>query len=162
MLRVQLHAPATLYPRERPSTHCTGGWVGPRAGLDRCGNSRPHQDSIPGPSSPQSVAIPTEISGPLRCNNIRLFASIETTVVADISILIRPGFKGVQVRTFMRNRREVLYRMYLQIAAKYCICFYFFKVLICYADCGGPVVKVLCYKPEGCWFDPRWCYWKFH
>ena len=25
---------------------------GPRAGLDRCGKSRPHRDSIPGPSSP--------------------------------------------------------------------------------------------------------------
>ena len=23
--------------RERPGTHCTGGWVGPRASLDRCG-----------------------------------------------------------------------------------------------------------------------------
>ena len=37
----QQHAPTALYPRERPGTHCTGGWVGPRAGLDRCGNSRP-------------------------------------------------------------------------------------------------------------------------
>jgi hypothetical protein len=26
--------PQPLYPRERPSTHCTEGWVGPRAGLD--------------------------------------------------------------------------------------------------------------------------------
>jgi len=24
-----------FYPRERPGTHCTGDWVGPRAGLDR-------------------------------------------------------------------------------------------------------------------------------
>ena len=30
----QQHAPAALYPRERPGTHFTGGWVGPRAGLD--------------------------------------------------------------------------------------------------------------------------------
>ena len=30
----QRHAPAALYPRERPGTHFTGGWVGPRAGLD--------------------------------------------------------------------------------------------------------------------------------
>jgi len=30
----QQHAPAALYPRERPGTHCTGGCVGPRAGLD--------------------------------------------------------------------------------------------------------------------------------
>ena len=25
----QRHTPAVLYPRERPGTHCTGGWVGP-------------------------------------------------------------------------------------------------------------------------------------
>jgi hypothetical protein len=31
--------PGRLYPRERPGTHCTGGWVGPGAGLDRCGKS---------------------------------------------------------------------------------------------------------------------------
>ena len=33
--------PRLLYPRERPRTRCTGGWVGPRAGLNGCGNSRP-------------------------------------------------------------------------------------------------------------------------
>jgi len=40
------HAPAALYPRERPGTHFTRGWVGPRAGLEG-GKSRPHRDSIP-------------------------------------------------------------------------------------------------------------------
>ena len=40
-MRGQRHAPTALYPRERLGTHCTGGWVGPRAGLDRCGNSHP-------------------------------------------------------------------------------------------------------------------------
>ena len=39
-------------PRERPGTHCTGGWVGTRAGLDRCGKYRHHRDSIPGTSCP--------------------------------------------------------------------------------------------------------------
>ena len=43
----QLHAPAALPPGKRPGTHCIGGWVGPRAGLDECGKSRP-EDSIPG------------------------------------------------------------------------------------------------------------------
>ena len=28
-------------------------------------------------------------------------------------------------------------------------------------DCGGTVVKVLCYKSEGCWFVPSWCHWNF-
>jgi hypothetical protein len=30
-----------LYPQERRGTHCIGDWVGPRAGLDGCGKSRP-------------------------------------------------------------------------------------------------------------------------
>jgi hypothetical protein len=32
----QYHAPAALYPRGKdpPGTHCTGGWVGHRVGLD--------------------------------------------------------------------------------------------------------------------------------
>jgi hypothetical protein len=37
----QRHAPAALYPRERPCSHCTGGWVGPRAGLDKGGKVSP-------------------------------------------------------------------------------------------------------------------------
>jgi hypothetical protein len=48
----QLHAPSALPPGKRHGTHCTGGWVGPSAGLDECGKSRPHRNSIPGPSSP--------------------------------------------------------------------------------------------------------------
>jgi hypothetical protein len=31
--------PQPLYPRERPGTDCIGGWVGPRAGLGRCGEA---------------------------------------------------------------------------------------------------------------------------
>jgi hypothetical protein len=40
----QLHAPAALPPEKIPWTHCIGGWVGPRAGLDGCEKSRPHRD----------------------------------------------------------------------------------------------------------------------
>jgi hypothetical protein len=36
-----------LYPQERPDTHYMGSWVGPRAGLDGCRKSCPHQDSTP-------------------------------------------------------------------------------------------------------------------
>ena len=31
---VQRHVHAALPPRERPGTHCIGGWLRPRAGLD--------------------------------------------------------------------------------------------------------------------------------
>ena len=36
----QRHAPATL-PLEISGTHCIGGWVGPKVGLDMCGKSPP-------------------------------------------------------------------------------------------------------------------------
>ena len=49
---VQPHAPAALPLGKRCGTHGTRGWVIPRVDLDRCGKSRPHRDSIPGPSSP--------------------------------------------------------------------------------------------------------------
>jgi hypothetical protein len=33
--------PRPLYPRERLGTYCIGGWVGPKAGMNVCGNSDP-------------------------------------------------------------------------------------------------------------------------
>ena len=66
----QQHAPAILYLQERPSTHHTGGWVGPRASLDGWKIS-PHQDSIPRPTNLYSVAIPTELPGPLKCTLVQ-------------------------------------------------------------------------------------------
>jgi len=44
-VRGQRHAPAALYPRERPGT---GGWVGPSDGLNSCGKSRPPPGFDPG------------------------------------------------------------------------------------------------------------------
>jgi hypothetical protein len=35
-----------LYPRERLGAHNLGGWVGPKASLEECGNFRPHRESI--------------------------------------------------------------------------------------------------------------------
>ena len=54
----------SLYLRERIGVHCIGGWVGPSARLVGCGKTHSHRDSIPGPSSPWRVAIPTDLSGP--------------------------------------------------------------------------------------------------
>ena len=44
--------PQPPLPPGRPGNHCTGPCVSPRTGLDGCKISRPHRDSIPGPSSP--------------------------------------------------------------------------------------------------------------
>jgi len=43
--------PGHILPPERPGTHFTGGWVGPRAGLDGQKTSSPLGFN-PGPSSP--------------------------------------------------------------------------------------------------------------
>ena len=44
---VQQHAPAALYPRERPGTYCTRSLGGPQARSEGAEKSRPHRDSIP-------------------------------------------------------------------------------------------------------------------
>ena len=88
-VRGQRHAPTALYPGKHPVPIVQeAGWApGPQ---DRCEKSRPHQDSSPGPSNLQPVAIPTELLGPLYSNdNIQMifhqyhifflrFASINT------------------------------------------------------------------------------------
>ena len=53
----QRHTPAALPSGNGPGTHCIGGWVGPRAGLDLCGKSRIYRDSLPGPFSPKKYNI---------------------------------------------------------------------------------------------------------
>jgi len=69
-VRGQRHAPAALYPQEGPGSHCTGGWVGPRAGLDRCGKPRPHRDSIPEPSSPVASRYTDYATRPTHLENL--------------------------------------------------------------------------------------------
>jgi hypothetical protein len=51
-----------LYTQEWPGTHSTEDWVGRTAGLDGCGKSPPHRESISRPSSPQRVVMPTALS----------------------------------------------------------------------------------------------------
>jgi len=67
----QRHVPAAFYPQERPSTHCTGGWVGPRTGLDG-GKSRPTGNRFPDrPARSQSLYRQKMHSNPLICTTIR-------------------------------------------------------------------------------------------
>jgi hypothetical protein len=56
---VQRHDPAALPPGNRPRTHRTEGWGDHRDGLNWWRKSRLHRASIPGPYSPQRVAMQT-------------------------------------------------------------------------------------------------------
>ena len=35
------------------------------------------------------------------------------------------------------------------------------RLFLLFGDRGSSVVKVLCYKSGGRWFDSRWCNWNF-
>ena len=59
---VQRHTSAILPSGNSPGTHCTGGCVGRRAGLDAWGEENmycPHRGSNPEQSSLQRVAVST-------------------------------------------------------------------------------------------------------
>jgi len=83
----QLHATASL-PLGKTRTHYVGGWVGPRTGLDGCGKSRPHRDSITGPSSPSRDAIQNALFRPILISLLRILY---------IYIYIRPS-RHVHIR----------------------------------------------------------------
>jgi hypothetical protein len=54
----QRHGPAAFSPGKRSVTHCVGGWVGSRAGLDVCGKSRPPPPPGFDPHTVQPVLTP--------------------------------------------------------------------------------------------------------
>jgi hypothetical protein len=71
-----VNATPRLPPGKILLARCIGGWVGPTAGLDECGKSRPHWDSITGPPNPQRVATPTELFRPTKYSIRFIFVTI--------------------------------------------------------------------------------------
>jgi hypothetical protein len=67
--------PGRLHPRERAGIHCTGGWVVPGAGLDRCGKSRPtgiRSPDLPARSEslyPTLSRLPEPVKTPVKFNH---------------------------------------------------------------------------------------------
>jgi hypothetical protein len=75
--------PRPFYPRERPGTHCTGGWVGPRAGLDVCEKSRPHRIFFRSPDRPARIQSLYRLSYPAHlCLKVRQLM-IPTVVIRE-------------------------------------------------------------------------------
>ena len=64
MGRVVNATPRPLYSRERPSTHCTGGWVSPGAGVDGCGKSFPTDIRSPDRGARSEALYRLRYSGP--------------------------------------------------------------------------------------------------
>jgi len=59
----------------------------------------------------------------------------------------RRSYRDSQEISLMTLKSEVLTVVFIKIATAWS------------GDRGGTVVKVLCYKSEGCWFDPSLCSW---
>ena len=84
-------------------TRCIGDWVGPRAGLDGSGKSRPHRDSIPGPqlryAGPRSPSRSHEVhqAKPL-CNAVTV-ASVATLPLCYRRVLWSSHVKQKLVNT---------------------------------------------------------------
>jgi hypothetical protein len=92
-MRGQRHAPAAFYHRERPGTHCTGGWVGPRVSLGRCGKSsgfdprtvHPVVSRYPAGSATSSSKPCTKLT--LHCNHRS--GHLETEHTESLFLLLR-------------------------------------------------------------------------
>ena len=106
----QRHVSAAIL-QERHGTHCIGGWVGPRAGLDVCGKSCSHRDSISGPCSPYRVAIPTEPSWPTtnECGHRKW--SYKTVSMYILWVFHNSHRKGMDCRFSATNGSTVIIRI---------------------------------------------------
>jgi hypothetical protein len=86
----QHHAPAALPPGKRHGTHFVGEWVGPRAGQDRRGKSRPRQgrpDRLALSEPSHRLDHRLEISGlsrpTVKRKCVRNFAFVNTALSVD-------------------------------------------------------------------------------
>jgi hypothetical protein len=80
-MRGQLHTPAILYPWERPCTHCSVGWVGRRAGLDRCGKSHPPPGFNPWTIQPVASRYTNYATRPTVCSVSQLKTQLVHTAL---------------------------------------------------------------------------------
>jgi len=101
-VRGQRHAPATLYPRERPGTHCTGGCLGHRTGLDRCGKSRPPPEFDPRTVQPVASRYTDWATRPTVC--ICSYLKLAWDTKFSFSDTYHPG-----IPYLCENRREELW-----------------------------------------------------
>ena len=93
-----------LYPLEIDLVqNFTGGWVGLRAGLDGCAKFRPHRESIPGSSSLQRGALPTELSRLIIQSNPLGSREVEAPSITRHSIQEGGKFVSPTQRPLMKN-----------------------------------------------------------
>ena len=143
--------PRPLYPRERPGTHCTRGWVGSRAGLDGCGKSRPPPGFDPRTVQPVAsrytdCAIPAasacckglknSVTSDLR--EIRVYKQLEASLVEAETfspVVIHWELRGLYLKERLRSNTEF-------VLASHNVVFWCSGVLVFW--CSGAWHCVLC------------------
>ena len=86
--------PRPLYPRERPCTHCVGGWVGPRSGLDACGKISPTPTGIRSANRPSHSESLYRLTyrGPLLLSFLQAYYSFSNEVFDVIKFRVEVCF----------------------------------------------------------------------
>jgi hypothetical protein len=107
--------PRPLYPRERPGTHCIGGWVDPTAGLDGCRKSRPHRDfRVPDRLAPRESLFRLSYSGP-RETKLKFYIAklildryehIRNNALHDLVLIKLTVISFVGIRGFLIRRSD--------------------------------------------------------
>jgi len=73
----------------------------------------------------------------------------------------------IATQHFLAIKTEITFQTDFRYLLFVCHKFHFFLTSVLNSlmkeeeDSGGTVVKVLCYKSEGRWFDPSLCHWNF-
>jgi hypothetical protein len=119
----QLHAPASLI-RKRPATRCIGSWVGPRAGLDGCGKSRPPpplgfdpQTVQPVPSRYTLRAIPART---VRCTHRFLAKSAMILILLCPRLTQSPHFNSIRNVWFTYHFMYILKHTFRYMEGYWC------------------------------------------
>jgi hypothetical protein len=116
-MRVQHHAPAALPPGKTryPLDRRLGG---PQGRSGRVREIAPPTGFDPGPSSPQSFAIPTELPGPLYCNIIKIFCSSLSYLREKVNLPVKQAVLPVTYHEDREERVEVRLYSFFNLGAR--------------------------------------------
>ena len=135
-----------------------GGWLRatPRPHYRRKRDPVPIVQNVVWPSGPVRTGAknlaPTGIRSPYRPARRKHYSDWAIPAhVLSMYITNRPFFCYTQYKIIYTNMHG--FRWFK------CLTYWRYELL---GGRGGTVVKVLCYKSEGRWFDPSWCQWIFH
>jgi hypothetical protein len=97
--------PRPLYALKWPGSHCIGGWVGPRADLDKCEKYRLHRNWIPRPSTRSQSLYRLDYPVPyilvhmyVSYMNVQLHA-FQNENTGFPCIIARETYKGIRYQT---------------------------------------------------------------